>query len=227
MNSLKELKKTILAGGVIGKEDVNQIRILLSDGSISRENANILFEIKDACTSKNNDAGWEKFFINAITSYLLDDDTSPGHIDDDEAQWLRAKIQHDGKLTKTDRALLLNLKRKSVNFPEILHYKSMHVLFFEAVLYSSRFVTFLAVLGSLTASVVLFILSTIRVINGLIFAVDSIKSLNPQNIDQVIAIFVSSIDGYLFSTVLLIFGMGIYELFINKIDIVSKGKDTR
>ncbi|MDR2292109.1 MAG: YqhA family protein [Prevotellaceae bacterium] len=227
MNSLNELKEKIFAGGVIDKEIVEQIRTLLSDNGINRENANILFEIKDACLSKNNDASWETFFINAITSYLLDDDASPGHIDDDEAQWLRAKIQHDGKLSKIDKALLANLKKKSVNFPEILHYKSMHVLFLEAILYGSRFVTFLAVLGSLTASVVLFILSTIRVINGLIFSFDAIKSLDPQNIEKIIAIFVSSIDGYLFSTVLLIFGMGIYELFINKIDIVNKGKDSR
>ncbi|MDR3365753.1 MAG: YqhA family protein [Prevotellaceae bacterium] len=36
-----------------------------------------------------------------------------------------------------------------------------------------------------------------------------------------------SVDGYLFATVLLIFSMGIYELFINKIDVVRKRKDSR
>ncbi|MDR1552818.1 MAG: YqhA family protein [Prevotellaceae bacterium] len=226
MNKLNEIKEKMLVNNIIGEEEIRQISEILADNGISRENANILFDLKDACTGKNH-SSWEKLFIDAITSYLLDDDVSPGQIDDDEAKWLRAKVQHDGKLTKIDKALLANLKKKSINFPEILHYKSKPVLFFEAILYSSRFVTFLAVLGSLTAAVVLFILSTIQVAQGLISSVDVIKSPDAKSIEQVIVIFVSSIDGYLFSTVLLIFGMGIYELFINKIDIVSKGKDTR
>ncbi|MDR2651687.1 MAG: YqhA family protein [Prevotellaceae bacterium] len=228
MTTLNELKETIIANKIIGEEEIKQISAILTDNGIDRESANILFELKDACNHKNNHSRWETLFVDTITSYLLDDDASPGQIDDDEAKWLRAKIQHDGKLTKTDKALLANLKDKSINFPEILHYKSKHVLFFEAILYSSRFITFLAVLGSLTAAVVLFILSTIRVAKGLMLAIDVVQSADAnKSIEQVIAVFVSSIDGYLFSTVLLIFGMGIYELFINKIDVVSKGKDTR
>jgi uncharacterized membrane protein YqhA len=131
-------------------------------------------------------------------------------------------------LSKIDKALLVNIKKKSINFPEILHYKHKYVLIFEAILYSSRFVTFLAVLGSLIASVALFILSTVRVIEGLIQSVNVLKSSSDiKSVEKVIVVFVSSIDGYLFSMVLLIFGIGIYELFINKIDVVNTRKDTR
>jgi len=42
-----------------------------------------------------------------------------------------------------------------------------------------------------------------------------------------VAQFVSSIDGYLFAMILIIFSMGIYELFINKIDPVNRKLDKR
>jgi uncharacterized membrane protein YqhA len=45
--------------------------------------------------------------------------------------------------------------------------------------------------------------------------------------DKLIAIFVSAVDNYLFATVLLIFSMGLYELFISKIDPVSRTPDLR
>jgi uncharacterized membrane protein YqhA len=182
----------------------------------------LLFELKDAFLGKKNHPGWEPLFIDSIVSFLLDDEESPGEIDDNEAQWLRAKIQYDGKLGKIDKALLATLKKKSINFPEILHFKNKSVLFFEAILYGSRFVTFLAVLGSMLAAIVLFISSTLQVVKGLESFLD-----NSKESEHLVAVFVSSVDGYLFATVLLIFSMGVYELFINKIDVVSKRKDSR
>ena len=45
--------------------------------------------------------------------------------------------------------------------------------------------------------------------------------------EKLIEAFVSSVDIYLFAMVLVIFGMGVYELFINKIDPVEKKVDSR
>jgi uncharacterized membrane protein YqhA len=223
MNNLIELKKSILEKSAIDEQTVRQLQsIVFADNGINKKKANLLFELKDAFLDKHNHPAWKTFFIDSITSFLLEDEDSPGEIDDNEAQWLRAKIQYDGKLGKTDKALLANLKKKSINFPEILHFKNRSVLFFEAILYGSRFVTFLAVLGSMIAAVVLFISSTLQVVKGLQSFID-----NSEKAERLVAIFVSSVDGYLFATVLLIFSMGIYELFINKIDVVSKRKDSR
>jgi uncharacterized membrane protein YqhA len=226
MSALNELKKSILANEIIDEQTVNQLRAIVGN-SIEKETANILFELKDAFLDKHNHPSWERFFIDSITKFLLDDELSPGEIDDDEAQWLRAKIQYDGKLGRIDRALLATLKRKSLNFPEILRFKKKSVLFFEQILFSTRFVTFLAVLGSMLAAIILFIISTIQVVNGLLLFIDILSQGNNTNLEHLVAIFVSSVDGYLFATVLLIFSIGIYELFINKIDIVSKRKDSR
>ena len=122
MNTLFELKESILADGMIDETEVTQLReALYADGKIDKEEAEFLFELNDAVAGKDNHPEWEALFIEAITSFLMEDETSPGEIDDEEAEWLLAKIQGDGQLDKTERALLDNLKMKAKNFPEILN----------------------------------------------------------------------------------------------------------
>ena len=122
MNNLSELKESILADGVIDEAEVKQLReVLYADGKIDKEEAEFLFELNDAVSGKDNHSSWETLFIEAITSFLLEDETSPGEIDDEEAAWLLAKIQGDGQLDKTERALLANLKKQAKTYPEILN----------------------------------------------------------------------------------------------------------
>jgi uncharacterized tellurite resistance protein B-like protein len=122
MSILSELKKSILADGVIDAAEVKQLReVLYADGKIDKEEAEFLFELNDAVSGKNNDSSWEALFIEAITSFLLEDETSPSEVDEEEAKWLLAKIQSDGQLDKTERALLDNLKKKAKALPEILN----------------------------------------------------------------------------------------------------------
>lgn len=59
----------------------------------------------------------EKLFIRAIVSYLLEDELSPGEIDDEEADWLYNKIKGDGQIDTLERELLLQLKSQAKNFP--------------------------------------------------------------------------------------------------------------
>ena len=121
MNTLNELKKSILADGVIDRAEVKQLREgLYADGIIDKEEAEFLFELNDAVSGKENDPTWGEFFINAISDFLLEDESSPGEIDKEEAKWLLERIQGDGQLDKTEKALLENLKKKSKNFPAIL-----------------------------------------------------------------------------------------------------------
>ena len=121
MKSLEELKKELLADGIIDADEVKELeKVLYEDGVIDKDEADFLFELNDAVTGKANDPSWEKFFIKAITSFVLDDETSPGEIDDDEAQYLYDKIKGDGQVDGTEKALLLNIKDKSKNFPKVL-----------------------------------------------------------------------------------------------------------
>jgi uncharacterized tellurite resistance protein B-like protein len=124
MSSLSELKKSILADGVIDEAEVKQLsEVLYADGKIDTEEAEFLFELNNAVSSKANHSSWETLFVEAISSYLLEDENSPNEIDDEEAKWLLSKIQGDGQLDKTEIALLANLKKKAKSFPEILNLK--------------------------------------------------------------------------------------------------------
>jgi uncharacterized tellurite resistance protein B-like protein len=121
MSTLNELKKSILADGVIDEAEVKQLRkVLYADGKIDKEEAEFLFELNNAVSGKNNHSSWESLFVEAITSFLLEDETSPDEIDNDEAEWLLDKIQGDGQVDKIEKALLANLKSKAKKFPTIL-----------------------------------------------------------------------------------------------------------
>jgi len=121
MSKLNELKKSILADGVIDEQEVKQLReVLYADGVIDKEEAEFLFELNDAVSGKENHASWKTLFVEAITSFLLEDETSPGVVDEDEAKWLLAKIEGDGKLDDIEVSLLNNLKSKAKQLPQSL-----------------------------------------------------------------------------------------------------------
>jgi len=121
MKVLETLKKKILADGVIDASEVNEIEtVLYADGSIDKEEADFLFELNDAVTDKNNHASWEALFVKAIAGFVLDDDDSNGEIDSEEEAYLLYKLQGDGQIDKTEKALLKYLKREVKELPESL-----------------------------------------------------------------------------------------------------------
>jgi len=98
---------------------------------------------------------------------------------------------------------------------------------FEAGLWSSRFVTLLAVIFGVLGAVVLFIVASadiwkVCVVSyGYYFSSVHVESFHTFVVGEIIG----AVDLYLIGVVLLIFGFGIYELFISEIDIANeKGK---
>jgi uncharacterized membrane protein YqhA len=91
--------------------------------------------------------------------------------------------------------------------------------FFEVFLFNSRLITLLAVLGSLFSSVVMFIMGTLKIAGAVVVFWGQITGAQEMGHGSatLVAMFVSSVDLYLFATVLIIFSMGLYELFISKI----------
>ena len=224
----QDLRKRIFANGKITDDDVTLLReVLLSDQGMTREKGNFLFDIKDSTKRNNQCDAFKDFFVESITTLLIDDDDSPGEISDDEAKWLRAKIRLKGFTDKTDDLLISNLKRKSINWPKILTFKSQAAKSFEKTLYFSRYLTLLAVIGSLVSAVVLFIYGTINVYVAFRGFLNNPLSNGHDDLGPLLAVFVSSVDVYLFAMVLIIFGMGVYELFISKIDPVETKLDSR
>lgn len=94
---------------------------------------------------------------------------------------------------------------------------------FEGLLWNSRFVVIAAVVSSILGAFALFFMTTVDayyMISHLLHyaspALDMAAriSLRQETVTHVVEI----VDGFLLATFLLIFGMGLYELFISKID---------
>ncbi|KAL6985568.1 hypothetical protein U1Q18_018944 [Sarracenia purpurea var. burkii] len=83
----------------------------------------------------------------------------------------------------------------------------------EKVIYGCRFLATLAVLGSLVGSFLCFI-------KGCTYVVTSFQQYF-VNRGKVIFLLLEAIDVYLLGTVMLVFGMGLYELFISNLDIAN------
>jgi hypothetical protein len=161
MENLHELKKSIFANGMIEEADIKRLQeTIFDEEGITKAKADFLFELKDTISNRKITLQFQNWFIETISAFLLEDEDSPGEIDESEARWLRAKMQRNGSFSKLDKKLLANLRKKSINFPEMLNYKNKPVRWFEAMLFSLRFITFLAVLGSMFASIALFIRSS-------------------------------------------------------------------
>jgi hypothetical protein len=121
MNTFSELKKSILADGVIDKAEVAKLReVLYADGKINREAVEFLFELNDAVSGKFNVSLWEVFFVEVVTEFLLENGALPGEINDEEAEWLLSKVRGDKQLDKAERALIKNVKEKAKKLPDVL-----------------------------------------------------------------------------------------------------------
>jgi hypothetical protein len=115
------LKKSILEDGVIDAREVELLRKeLYADGVIDREEAELLFELNDETSGTLNDPSWQTLFVEAITAHLLEDEKSPGEVDEDEAAWLIAHIEKDGVVDANETALLKNIKANARKFPSKL-----------------------------------------------------------------------------------------------------------
>jgi len=94
---------------------------------------------------------------------------------------------------------------------------------FEKALWESRFIVLTAVVASLLSSFAMFFMATVDAFYMLVhlldyaspdLAVEARNQLRSETVTHVVEI----VDGYLLATVLLIFALGLYELFISKIE---------
>lgn len=95
--------------------------------------------------------------------------------------------------------------------------------FFELILWNSRMVVLSAVIASLAASIAMFYLSTVDTWYMIVhlgeYASSHLDHMAKQALrTESIALVVEILDGYLLAAVMLIFSLGLYELFISKLE---------
>lgn len=99
---------------------------------------------------------------------------------------------------------------------------------FETFLFNSRVIVLFAVIGSLVASLLMFIKGALKIADAAwTFVEHPFPAHGDPHDDLTSVTLISSVDSFLFATVLLIFAMGIYELFISKIDPASRTPESR
>lgn len=95
---------------------------------------------------------------------------------------------------------------------------------FEWLLWESRFFIILAVIASIASALLLVVLGTYDILLLLkeVFHAFSDSELYEEFHKTAVTHIIGAIDFYLIATVLIIFGVGLYELFISKIDYAEK-----
>jgi sigma-B regulation protein RsbU (phosphoserine phosphatase) len=116
ISQFESLRARIRTKGRIEADDVAAIRQAIyhtagaARPAVTREEAELLFELNRASDHRANDPGWIDLFVEAIKRHMLDDPTSPGRVDAAETQWLMSHIRSDGQLDAGDRAVLWNVR---------------------------------------------------------------------------------------------------------------------
>ncbi len=103
---------------------------------------------------------------------------------------------------------------------------------FGRLLWSSRLIVVIPVVASLIIAVIMLVVSTVDawyILKGIRAYVDATMSptARAQLHVATIAHVATTIDGYLFATILIIFALGLYELFIGKIDAAEQSEIAR
>ncbi|HFC54456.1 MAG TPA: YqhA family protein [Gammaproteobacteria bacterium] len=100
---------------------------------------------------------------------------------------------------------------------------------FENLLWNSRFVVLIAVVSSLLIAFAVFFVATMDAIftvyHALEYGMPGMEAAERATLRaSIITHVVEIVDGYLLATVLLIFSLGLYELFISKIDLAENSE---
>jgi len=94
---------------------------------------------------------------------------------------------------------------------------------FERGLWGSRYVVVLAVIFSTVSAIALFLIGSYEIVQAILH--ENPFSTSGHGHAHILASFIGAVDLYLIGVVLLIFGFGIYELFVSKIDIARANTD--
>jgi hypothetical protein len=114
--TLEKLKAQVLEDGIIDKGEVELISAVIygsggsSGANVDKKEAEYLFALNDATSGKENSDEWQPLFVEALSKYYLEDETSPGEIDQDEAGHLKDMMGMDGNLDGNEIALLGHIK---------------------------------------------------------------------------------------------------------------------
>ncbi len=116
---VQDFAAEIIQKGNLSEAELLRLRRMVGqDFVIDPIEAELLFQINDTVETPKP---WNSYFITVITSYLIDQGQPKGYVTQEQATWLRSRIDHDGVVeTVTELGLLLNLITQASNVTDEL-----------------------------------------------------------------------------------------------------------
>jgi hypothetical protein len=110
----------IKASQSITKSDILALRQWSwANGFISQTEAEEIFKLNNL--DKNATSEWVDFFVEAMTEFVINGQEPRGYVSDENAAWLMAQLDKDGKIESfSELELLVRIIEKSLNVPSAL-----------------------------------------------------------------------------------------------------------
>lgn len=111
---MRELIEEVIADGVVDAAEVTQLReAFYADGVIDEEEVRAIFEINDAVSGNDNDASFTTLFADVVSAFVLEDEETPGVVDEDEANLIVELMEGDGQIDANEVAALTKIKAEA------------------------------------------------------------------------------------------------------------------
>lgn len=89
------------------------------DGVVSRSEADAIFAMNDTVAEKC--AEWIDFYVEALAEYVVNEEEPRGYVSTDKAEWLIARVSHDGHIdAASELELLVKVLDRARSSPEAL-----------------------------------------------------------------------------------------------------------
>ncbi|MCX7865263.1 MAG: hypothetical protein N2423_09575 [Novosphingobium sp.] len=106
-------------GAITGEEILALRRAGWGDGAIRPDEAEAIFAIND--NLRETTPEWSDFFIEAIGEFIVNGVEPKGYVNDEQADWLMARIRHDGRTDSlTELELLVRIFERALSVPQRL-----------------------------------------------------------------------------------------------------------
>lgn len=115
-----ELARQAAADGAITADEVLALRrVAWPDGRIDQTEAEAILAINDVVSAKGPE--WVDFLVEAVGEYVLNGTEPRGYVADETADWLIARLDHDGHLdSAAELELLVRVLEKALGTPDRL-----------------------------------------------------------------------------------------------------------
>ena len=115
-----DIARQAAADGAITTDEILALRRAgWANGVMEPNEVDAIFALNDSLAEPS--AEWSDFFVEAIGEFVINGTEPKGYVSEDNAAWLIAKIDHDGRLENlTELELLVRIVERGLNVPKKL-----------------------------------------------------------------------------------------------------------